>query len=128
MKVLDTTFLIDLLRAKSEKVKLMSDSETVLVTTQINVYEIVSGALYSGSQLELARARSLFENIRILPIDDEAITYAAKIRANLLKSGEIIEDTDCLIAGCALSKGIDTIITKNIKHFKRIKELKVETY
>ena len=128
MKVLDTTFLVDLLRAKNENAQRIVDTEPILLTTQINVYEILSRAFYSGSAVELHRARELFENIRILPLDDTAIFEAAKIRAYLVKSGEIIEDTDCLIAGCALSKGVDTIITKNIKHFKKIKRLKVETY
>ncbi len=128
MKILDSTFLIDILRNKSDNARRILQSESALLTTQINMYEVLSGIFISNSSSENLKAQELFENIRVLPLDDTAIIEAAKIRAQLMKSGEMIEDTDCLIAGCALSKGVDTIITKNTKHFKRIKGLKVESY
>ena len=70
----------------------------------------------------------MFENITVLHLDDNSIIKSAEICAELIKKGEIIEDCDCLTAGIALSSGIKTIVTRNEKHFKRIKGIYVETY
>ena len=64
----------------------------------------------------------------MLPLDDLGIVRAAEISGTLMRKGETIDDCDCLIAGIALSKGVKTIITRNKKHFNKIKGIKVETY
>ncbi|MBS3083651.1 type II toxin-antitoxin system VapC family toxin [Candidatus Pacearchaeota archaeon] len=46
----------------------------------------------------------------------------------LSSKGILIGKFDCMIAGTLLSNGIDTIITKNKKHFEKIKGLKVLSY
>ncbi len=45
-----------------------------------------------------------------------------------MRQGAILEDCDCLTAGISLSKGVKTIVTRNEKHFKRMKGISVETY
>ena len=70
----------------------------------------------------------LFSDIRMLPLDDSGILKSAEISAGLYKTGKLIGDNDCLIAGIALSKNVDTIITRNKDHFGRIKGLKIEIY
>ena len=126
MKVLDTTFLIDLIRGRSETRSILGKD---LLTTQINMYEVLTGLFFKSiSSRQFPKILEMFENIRVLPLDDNAITQAARITADLMKSGTVIEDCDCLIAGIALSNGIDTIVTKNRKHFARIKGIKVQTY
>ena len=45
-----------------------------------------------------------------------------------IKKGNMISDCDCLTAGIALSNGVNKIVTKNVKHFDRIKDIKAETY
>jgi tRNA(fMet)-specific endonuclease VapC len=128
MKVLDTSFLIDLLRGKPETKKI-AESGIILLTTQINMYEILVGLFHKGmSNTRFQKAQELFETIRVLSLDDNGIIKSARISGELMKKGQIIEDCDCLTAGIALSKGFPTIITKNVKHFERIKNIKVETY
>ena len=46
----------------------------------------------------------------------------------MIKKGTIIADADCLIAGIAISKGVNKIVTKNKKHFEHIKGIEVEVY
>lgn len=128
MILLDTTYLIDLLRGKKETEKLRSSSQE-LFTTQINMYEVISGLfLKKVTSHDLPKALELFNQICVLPLNDDALIKSAEIYAYLVKKGEPIDDCDCLIAGIALSHGINTIITKNIKHFERISGLKIETY
>ena len=46
----------------------------------------------------------------------------------LKSKGETIEDFDCAIAAILLSNGVNKIITRNKKHFERIKGLTVLKY
>jgi len=128
MKVLDTTFLIDFLNGNVRTLKIAESNEQ-LFTTQINMYEVIRGIFLGKNPLpDLEKAKEMFENIRILSLDDYSIIKSAEIFADLTKKGEMIADNDCLTAGIALSKGINKIVTKNTEHFKRIKDIKVVTY
>ena len=128
MKILDSTFLIDLMRGSKEASRIVEGDEALL-TTQINMYEVIKGLSLKGvSDDKMHRAREMFDNIKILPFDDNASVKAAEISSSLIKKGETIHDCDCMIAGIALSKGIKIIVTRNVKDFSKIKEIKVETY
>lgn len=50
-----------------------------------------------------------------------------KIYSRLVKEGGTIELNDCLISATAISQGINKIVTRNINHFERIKEIEVFT-
>ncbi len=129
MKVLDTTFLIDLLRGKNIAVLDYIKKNKDLVTTQINMFEVIRGLfLKNVSPSRFYKSLAMFENIRVLSLDNSALIKSAEVSANLIKKGKEIHDNDCLIAGIALSKGIKTIVTKNVKHFENIKDLRVENY
>ncbi len=128
MKVLDTTFLIDLIRGKKETAEIMGLKEPLL-TTQINMYEVIRGMFIRNiSEEKYLQISEFFDQIRLLPLDDNSIIKSAEISSELLKKGEFIGDCDCLTAGIALSNGITTVVTRNVDHFKRIKGIKVETY
>ena len=128
MKLLDSTFLIDLLKGKKETQPIINTKQ-YFITTQINMYEVIRGLfMHKAPQEYIRRCFELFEDIRVLPLDDNALIKAAEISATLMNEGRDISDCDCLTAGIALSKGITTIVTKNVKHFQRIQNLKVETY
>ncbi|MBI2107750.1 type II toxin-antitoxin system VapC family toxin [Candidatus Woesearchaeota archaeon] len=128
MKVVDSTFLIDLLRGRKEVLKVI-DSKEPLLTTQINMYEVIRGLFLKDTpSSKLIQAIEMLENIKILPLDDNSIIKSAEISSDLIKKGSIISDCDCLTAGIALSKGVNRIITRNAKHFERIKGIKVENY
>lgn len=128
MKVLDTTFLIDLFNGE-EKTKKIIEKTQPFYTTQINMYEIIRGLVIRRiSPIKFAKAMELFQNINVLPLTDIGIIKSAEICAELLKRGLVISDTDCLTAGIALSYGIDIIVTRDVKHFQRIPSIRVETY
>ena len=129
MKLLDTTFLVDLMRGKPEIKTYLQSSPQVFLTTQINIYEVMIGMFVKNiSSSKFLEVQELFENIRVLPLDDNGTIKSAEICADLIKKGQIIEDGDCLTAGIALSRGINTVVTRKVDHFKRIKGITVETY
>ncbi len=128
MKVLDTTFLIDVIGGINETKSLFQEKE-LLLTTQINMFEVIRGLyLRKAAPAKIMQVMELFEHIAVLPLDDAAVVKSAEISATLIRSGQMISDNDCFIAGIALSKGISTIVTRNEQHFKRIQGITVQTY
>ncbi|MBI2137012.1 type II toxin-antitoxin system VapC family toxin [Candidatus Woesearchaeota archaeon] len=128
MKVLDSTFLIDLLNGRKETLDILNSNEQLL-TTQANMFEVIRGIFLKGQSYDkFLEAKEAFESIRVLPLDDNGIIRAAEISADLIKKGSRISDIDCITAGIALSKCLNTVVTRNSKDFEKIKEIKVETY
>ena len=133
MILLDTTFLIDILKKRSNAVRKSKDIENreVLATTYINVYELLLG-VYSLKNInhegKLAEADILLEKLEILGLDKNSAITSAKVGGDLTLKGQIVGDMDNMIAGIALSNGISTIVSRDKEHFSRIKGLKVETY
>lgn len=133
MKLVDTTFLIDLSKNKADAVKksLELDEEPKVFCTEISVYEIILG-VYAIKNIDynkrLQKLESMFNNFHILTLDHNSAIKAGEIAGELIKTGKTISDADCMIAGIALSNNIITIITKDKEHFTRIKGIKVEGY
>ena len=131
MKGVDTTFLIHLLRKDSGAVikAIELDKEPIVFTTEANVYELVSG-IKKGIDAEEAVCdlENLLSRLTILPLDHKSSIKSGLLSRELLQKGKMIDDIDCLVAGTLLANGCETIITRNVKHFERIHELKIESY
>ena len=133
MILLDTSFIIDLLREKNNAVLKAKELENKdsLATTSINVYELLLG-VYSMKNInreeKLHEAEILLDKLEILSLGKTSAKRSAKIGGELTLKGQIIGDTDNLIAGIALANNINTIVTRDKEHFRRIKDMKVETY
>lgn len=52
---------------------------------------------------------------------------AGEIYADLRKKGELISDADILTAAIVLAND-SVLVTNNVDHFKRIKDLKIENW
>ncbi len=129
--LLDTTFLIDFLRGEEKAIKFMQKNESGLIfTTEINVFEIVTGVYASKDNIKeyLERINALLSNLIVLNLDRKSSIKAGEITGNLIKQGQKIQETDCLIAAIALTNGLNVIVTENKKHFERIKEIEVLSY
>ncbi|HMB44426.1 MAG TPA: PIN domain-containing protein [Candidatus Methanoperedens sp.] len=63
----------------------------------------------------------------IIDLDKEIAILGGKIYSHLVREGKEIELNDCLIVATALSYGIKKVVTRNIDHFNKIKELKAVT-
>ena len=109
--------------------KISSLSKEKLVTTEINRFEILFGVFKRKgySQTELDLVNDFFDNLDALPLDSPSTYKAAEISGKLSQQGSIIELSDVLIAGICIVNNCK-ILTKDTKHFSRIKDLKVETY
>lgn len=130
MICLDTTAIIDIFKGNKELKVLLEETNGPLATTRINYLEIMFGLNFDNSvhKKEESYYDEFFKEILILEIDNSSSKKASSIFWNLKNKGKIIGKFDCVIAGILLSKGFNKIITKNIKHFENIKELKVRGY
>ena len=126
--ILDTTFLIDVLRDRKEaveKAKELERSFEPVRTTTISVFELWQGVKDLAEERE--DIGNLLSSLGMLPFDLESAFLAGDIQRRLIKTGEGIDPEDSMIAGIVL-KNKETILTKNVKHFGRIQGLKIETY
>lgn len=132
MKVVDTTFLVCLLRGDQPTIQkaVELDEEGGAATTVINVYEAMHGAYRSFTEQEkrLGALRRLLANLEILDLDYGAVCRAAEISGTLEREGRGIDPFDSLIAGIALACGAEALVTRNVEHFNRIEGLPVESH
>jgi len=131
MVCLETDFLIALIR-KDEKAiaklrKLIENGER-LTTTPINAAELFKGAYKSKNVDEnLKVVRGILSRLTLLDFNLTASEIYGQISTELEKRGEPIGEMDTLIASIALAHN-ERILTRNVKHYSRIRGLELETW
>lgn len=124
---LDTDVLVDVLRNKQEAIVFIEANEIInnLATTYINIFELYSGAMMSSSKEQnIAAIEKLSSRLRILNFSKASVREAGKIMAELAKEGNTIDFRDAFIGTIALTEGFG-IKTRNLKHFNKIKSLRL---
>lgn len=123
--LLDTDVIVDHLRGKRQlEESILVRGASVSIITQA---EIFFGAYKFGRGEKDARKikrdlKSL--RLKVLGLEEVTVKNYAKVKAFLEEKGGKLEDFDLLIAATALNFGL-TLVTRNVKHFERIKGLKV---
>jgi tRNA(fMet)-specific endonuclease VapC len=69
----------------------------------------------------------ILDKFEVIGFDDTSALFYGEIRAALEKSGDPLDNMDNLIAASALKAGA-ILVSHNVKHFARIKNLKVEDW
>jgi len=129
--VLDTDFLIAVLRGDSTAKSKMQelDHQGPQATAAMVVRELLAGALRSQKpKVNQRKVEQLLSSLAILPFNSKAARYSAQIDTRLIEKGELVPLGDIVIAASALAHGLTTIVTRNTKHYFRIKEIKVENW
>ena len=72
----------------------------------------------------LARLEQFLGAFRSLPFDDRAAERCGEVISELERRGSPIGLSDCMIAAIALPEDL-TVVTRNLRHFRRVKGLKV---
>ena len=131
MKILDTDFLIAILKKNpqvSELLIQLEDSKDRTTTTIFNAEELLYGALLTKSKKENHEITAEFiSQFDILPYDILAMEETVKIKAYLKEKGERIGTTNERIAGIAIRNNA-SIVTRNTKHFSKIPHLKLQEW
>jgi tRNA(fMet)-specific endonuclease VapC len=93
----------------------------------ITRYEILRGLKAKDALSQIQAFDGLCESNIVLPLSGEIVVRAAEVFAALRKQGAIIDDADILIAATAQVHGL-VLITNNLAHFRRIPDLRSETW
>lgn len=127
MVCLDSDIIIDFLRKETKtisKIKELRKSEK-LSTTAINAFELFKGVPDLSGQSRYDAAEIFLDNVKMLKFTLFSAKKAAEIFNDLKSKGENIELTDVMIASICIENQ-EPLLTRNTKHFSRIKELKLE--
>lgn len=95
--------------------------------SEITLAELKYGAENSGNPPKHRKIVTEFQQkIQIIPIFSSLNLYAEE-KSRLKKLGTPIDDFDILIGATALFNNL-VMITNNVKHFQRIKDIKIENW
>ena len=125
--LIDSDVLIDLLRNDSKTVELVKslEGENELGTTHINAFELYRGAFKSTkAEGELASTKGLLNTLFLAGTSEAAMESAASIIVELEKKGTPIDIRDLFIGTICLVNSFK-LLTKNRKHFQKIKGLRL---
>ncbi len=124
MIVLDSTFIIDLMRG-DETVRQIYEKiskKDLIYTTIFNYQEVTYLPIEKDNDKRLAEANSFFEKIKMLYPTKSSVIISNRIISHLKKKGSPIGIVDCLIAGIAIENNAK-FFTANKKHFEQVPNL-----
>lgn len=125
--LLDTNICIYFLQGKyGIKEKIQSIGRKNCCVSEITIAEMLYGAAYSNSEKHRHDVDIVIESLSIIPIFDSLPTYATT-KANLRRTGQLIDEFDLLIGSTALHHGF-VLVTENVKHLKHIPGIEIENW
>lgn len=128
--LLDTTFLVDVLRGENGVAERERDLDDRGVGTisSVSVMELWEGIQRAeASENERAAVEQLLTGLSEASFDRETAKRAGALNVELADRGEPIDVEDVMIAATALERD-DPVLTRNDGHFERIDALDLETY
>lgn len=129
--VLDTDIVILALKGKQEveEFDVLGQQGKPIYLSTVSLFEVWDG-IYGSKVISFQEGKRHLEEFlekfitKIFSVDGEVAQQAGKIRSQLRQSGNLIANPDILIAATCLANDL-TLVTRNKKHFSRIKELRL---
>ena len=130
--LLDTNVLSEVIRRRPEPsvlARLRQIAPGSVFTSVVCVTELRYGARRRpGAEARWERiAREVLSRVRILPFGEEEALRAGDLLADLEAAGQPIGIEDVLIGATALAGSL-TVATRNVRHFRRLPGLAVESW
>ena len=75
----------------------------------------------------LPKVEMIFDNIKIYDFDKKSATIFSTLKSDMQTKGIVVADMDLMIASIALANG-EKLISNNLKHFSKIKNLELENW
>lgn len=123
--LLDTDVVVNHLRGKESLTEAMLNDEPAM--SIITLGELLYGVYKSDnphkSLAKLEEDLNLL-NLKVENLNEATVSEFAKIKAHLEILGEKLDDFDLLIGAVAIVNNL-ILVTRNLRHFKRIKGLKI---
>jgi tRNA(fMet)-specific endonuclease VapC len=130
MYLLDTNICIFAIKKKPAPVldQIKNNMETGIRISTLTVAELEFGVSNSGSPERNRRALLEFLSIfELISFEDRDAIFYGEIRTKLQRKGNIIGPIDMLLSAQALSRNL-TLVTNNVREFKRVEGLIVEDW
>lgn len=129
--LLDTSFLIDLMRGDSGAISTARELEADLVQQHVSsmtLFELFYGVAKSDqATTERETVTSVIESKPIVPADENVMRKAGRIAGSLAADGNAVDDGDAIIGATAITLD-EPVLTRNEGDFERIDDVRVETY
>lgn len=130
MIVMDTSFVVDLLRGRADAQDMLSQMEQageVVCTTSMNVLELYRGVYLSKKVDENMKALiALLDGLLVIGLNEDAYEIFGALSALLRSQGMAVGDLDEAIAAISLAYGAGVL--SRDQHFKRVPGLRVIGY
>lgn len=127
---LDTSAIIDLFKGDEKLKKYFEKNKEPITVTMMSYLELYFGLDPKNSEHETEEKYydDFFKTAQNLNLTKNSCKEASKIFWELKKRGGEIEQFDCVIAALFITNGINKILTRNVKHFENIRQLKAISY
>ena len=128
LNCIDTDFAIAILKGDKKAGELLNtlESEGEICIASISIFELTYITKNISSKKEKSLL-NLIDTFRALPLDKNSALLASKLGRKLVKAGKMIHPMDLMIGAITLQNQM-SIVTKNIKHFSRIKGLNIRSW
>jgi predicted nucleic acid-binding protein len=129
--ILDTSFVIDLIRGKPGAVSRLEDvrarnrPQKVSAVTVLDLYEGVGRT--QRSDAERQAVLDVLDSKSVVPATHAIMRRAGEISGRLYDDGTPIDREECVVAATGLSED-EPVITRNRRHFDRIAGVDVVGY
>lgn len=129
MYLLDTDIIIYSLKGVPEVVNSLREHRNSPMSISVVTYgELVFGAENSEKRPQnLSRVHRTAEIYPVLPATRAVMDTFGRLKAELRRDGNVVDDFDLIVASTALSHGL-TLVTNNTRHFKHVPGLRVENW
>ena len=128
MILFDTDICVEILRGNKEVIKKLADANIKVAVSFITIAELYYGAEKSNNAgKNIIKIEKMILAFEVIESSMEIEQRFGKIKADLDKKGNLIEDADIFIASTCLEK-CEILITGNAKHYSRIHGLKIENW
>lgn len=129
--LLDTTFLIDLMRGDEDAVRKARELEENLVQQRLSsmtLFELLHGVARSDQpERERETVEQVLSSKPVHPADTAVMRKAGRISGELAAVGTPVADGDVIIGATAEILG-EPVLTRNEEDFERVTDVPVEDY
>ena len=127
MYLLDTNIVIFLFKGHRNITEKIAAAEFHnCAISEITVAELKYGAEKSKRTGHKKLVNDFIEQVSVIPISNSLNSYATE-RVRLEKEGQRLDDFDLLIGATAIANGL-VLVTNNVKHMKRLRNIEIEDW
>jgi tRNA(fMet)-specific endonuclease VapC len=107
--------------------KIVARPRSELCVSAITIAELRFGADKRESSKLHAKIDTFIDIVEVVPFDETCARHFGAIAGTLAREGTPIGDRDAMIAATAIAVRA-TLVTRNVQHFNRVQDLRVENW